>query len=249
MNAWNEPLTRENFTGFFNRYSPAAYRSVYKMIGDTTRTESVLLDAFVETFHERNSPEQMDPVEVFGSVLQKKALHMASKYPLPANYQFSVRSLDEFTQTMLLSDILRKIDSLPFKAFDMLSSSAVHRMPGGAGLPRMVGNFTHSGVSLLLIAQLVAVALIIAIVMYFVAMSTFGVREAIPNYNTGAEQNTDEKLVAALQYLPIQLQPQTVFSDELEAIPAPIQEETTSVTDQSQENMTTDDTEYSATTG
>ena len=102
---------------------------------------------------------------------------MASKYPLPANYQFSVRSLDEFTQTMLLSDILRKIDSLPFKAFDMLSSSAVHRMPGGAGLPRMVGNFTHSGVSLLLIAQLVAVALIIAIVMYFVAMSTFGVRK------------------------------------------------------------------------
>ena len=63
VNAWNEPLTRENFTGFFNRYSPAAYRSVYKMIGDTTRTESVLLDAFVEPFSRKKFTRQMIPLK------------------------------------------------------------------------------------------------------------------------------------------------------------------------------------------
>jgi hypothetical protein len=222
---WNEPLNRENLAEFFNQYAPAAYKSVYRMLGDTTRTENVLLDTFVELFHERNSADMEDPVMVLGLILQKRASQMAAKYPLPDNYRFSVRSLDEFTQTTLLSDINRKIDSLSFRILDMITATTTQHLPGGGGVTRIAGEIADSGISLLLIAELLIVGLLIAGVTYFGAMRTFGVSDAIPNYRITAEQNADEKLVAALSYLPLELHSNNVYSDRLPEIPDPGQEE------------------------
>lgn len=248
MNEWLDPLSRENLLDFYNIFAPAAYRSVYKMVGDTTRTENVLLEAFSETYRERNTPEGEDPVALFGAVLQKKAMQMAAKYPVPENYSFSIRSLDEFTQTTLYADIIRKIDSLPFKAYDAIASTTVHRMSGSSTVPRITGSIASSGVSILLIIQLLIVGLIISAVTYLGAMSVFGVSDSIPDYRVSAEQNTDEKLVAALQYLPLKLQGITVYSDKFGVIPEPADSETTASGDTGEET-TTLDTKLMATRG
>jgi len=249
MSYWNEPLNRENFTEFINEYAPAAYKSVYRMLGDTTRTEKVLLDSFIEIFHERNSTDMEDPVSVLGIILQKKASQMAEKYPLPENYRFSVRSLDEFTQTTLLAEINQKINSASFRILDSITTTTTQRLPGGGGVTRIVGEIADSGISLLLIAELFFVVLIIAGVTYFGAMRTFGVSDAIPNYRVAAEQNFDQKLVAALPYLPLELRSQNVYSDRLPVIPDSQQEVIVSDT-QETTTMTAEDTaNISATQG
>lgn len=249
VNDWNGPLNRDNFADFFNEYAPSAYKSVYRILGDTTRTENVLLDAFVETFHERNSTEMEDPVSVLGLILQKKAAQMAVKYPLPENYKFSVRSLDEFTQTTLLTDISQKIDSLTFRMLDMITATTAQHLPGGGGVTRIVGGIADSGISLLLIAELLIVGLIIAGVTYFGAMRAFGVSDAIPNYRIAVEQNSDEKLVAALPYLPLELRSKNVYSDRIPSIPDSQQEDTPSDSQESTKVTDIDDPEISATPG
>lgn len=247
MSDWQEPINRDNISEFYNLFAPAAYKSVYRILGDTTRTENVLLDSFVELYRERNSSEADDPVNNFGTILQKKAKQMEDKYPLPATYSFQVRSLDEFTKTTLLADLNRKIDSLQFKAIDMISSTAAHRIPGGGGVSSLAGNINNFGISLMLIIQLIVVGLIISAITYFGAMSAFKVREAIPDYRIAAEQNTDEKLVAALQYLPLKLQRNTVFSDQTGNLPVSEQEDTSETTEApTSEN---EEAEYSATQG
>ncbi|MBN1891730.1 MAG: hypothetical protein JW780_03035 [Clostridiales bacterium] len=247
MNDWHEPINRENIADFYNLYAPAAYKSVYRILGDTTRTENVLLDSFIELYRERNSYEAQDPVNTFGAILQKKAKQMEEKYPLPVSYSFQVRSLDEFTKTTLLADLNRKIDSVQFKAIDMISSTAAHRIPGGGGISSLSGNIHNFGITLTLIIQLLVVGLIIAAITYFGAMSTFKVREAIPDYRVAAEQNTDEKLVAALQYLPLQLQRNTVFSDQTGDLPIAVPEDT-SLTTEASESIS-EETELTATQG
>lgn len=250
MNSWNERLTRENITDFFNEYAPPAYKSVYRMLGDTARTENVLLYSFVEVYRQRNSGDSEDPVTLFGQILQKRAALIAVKYPLPENYRFSVRSLDEFTQNTLLSDIIHKIDSFSFRAVDVISASSARKLPGGASLPRFGAGVGESGLSIQLIIQLLIVGLIIAGVTYFGAMSGFDVRDSIPDYRITSEQNTDEKLVAALQYLPLRLNANNVFKEVLPAIPSPNQIDESSETSENTTDVTIDgETEISATRG
>lgn len=249
MNYWSEPLNRENFTVFFNEYAPAAYRSVYRMLGDTTRTENVLRSAFVELYHERNSKEAEDPVAVLGIILQKKAAQMAEKYPLPDNYRFSVRSLDEFTQSTLITEINRKIESLSFRILDTVTATTTQRMPGGAGMTRIAGEIANSGVSFMLLVELLIVAVLISGVTYFGAMRIFGVGGAIPDYRIAAEQNTDEKLVAALPYLPLALNGNNVYSERLPEIPYMYQNDDTSDITETSPTTVEPTSEISATPG
>lgn len=250
MNLWSERLSRSNIDDFFNEYAPAAYRSAYKVLGDTTRAENVLLDSFVETYHQRNVREEENPVFIFGEILERRVSHVSSKYPLPLDVKVSNRSLDDFTRNSLLSDIHRKIDSIPFRVIDSLSSStSSHHNPHAPRLPKMIGGISKSGMSITLILQLIIVAIIIAIMTFAGAMNIFGIRDIIP---TGFEQDEwkiDKKLVSALPYLPLVIQDQPIdfpISNDSESTPSN-QSESSTISES--ETTTVVSSDLSATTG
>lgn len=251
MNLWSERLSRSNIDDFFNVYAPSAYRSAYKVLGDTTRAENVLLESFVETYHQRNVRDEENPVFVFGEILERRVSHISSKYPLPLDVKVSNRSLDEFTRNSLLSDIHRKIDSIPFRIIDSLSSSpSSHHNSHAPRLPRMIGGISNTGMSITLILQLIVVAIVIAMITYAGAMNFFGIREIIP---AGFEQDDwkiDKKLVSALPYLPLVIQNQPVYfetPDDSDTTPS-AQSETSTVSE-SVTSSTAIESDLSATTG
>lgn len=211
MNLWSEHLSRDNIDDFFNEYAPSAYRSAYRVLGDTTRAENVLLDSFVETYHQRNIRAEENPVFVFGEILERRVSHMSSKYPLPLDVKVSNRTLDDFTRNSLLSDIHRKIDSIMFRVIDTLSSSAsAHHNSHTPRLPKMIGGINKTGLSIILLLQLIVVSIVIAIMTYAGAMNIFGIREIIPGGFEQDEWKIDKQLVSALPYLPLIIQDQPV---------------------------------------
>jgi len=212
MNIWTEHLSRTNIDDFFNEYAHSAYRSAYRVLGDTTRAESVLMESFVETFHQRNVRAEENPVFVFGEILERRVSHIASKYPLPQDVKISNRTLDEFTRNSLLADIHRKIDSIPFRIIDTLTSSA-HHNSHSPKLPKMVAGISKTGLSVVLILQLVVVSIIIAIMTFAGAMNVFGIRDIIPTDFEQDEWKIDKQLVSALPYLPLVIQDQPVEFD------------------------------------
>ena len=211
MNIWTEHLSRSNFDNFFNEYAHSAYRSAYRVLGDTTRAESVLMESFVETYHQRNVRAEENPVFVFGEILERRVSHIASKYPLPEDVKISNRTLDEFTRNSLLADIHRKIDSVSFRMIDAITSSAsAHHNSHSPRLPKMIAGINKLGLSVVLILQLVVVSIIIAIMTFTGAMNIFGIRDIIPAGFEQDEWKIDKQLVSALPYLPIILQDQPV---------------------------------------
>ncbi len=251
MNLWTEPLSRNNIDDFFNEYAPSAYRSAYKVLGDTTRTENVLLESFVETYHQRNVREEENLVFVFGEILEKRVSHVASKYPLPLDVKVSNRTLDDFTRNSLLSDIHRKIDSIPFRILDSLSySTSSHHNSHSPRLPRMIGGIRKSGMSLTLIIQLIVVVILIAIITYAGAMNIFGIRDIIP---AGFEQDDwkiDKKLVSALPYLPLVIQDQPVYFEKpADSNVVQSDQSESSTASESDTSSTTSESKLSATQG
>lgn len=251
MNLWSERLSRSNIDDFFNEYAPSAYRSAYKVLGDTTRTENVLLDSFVETYHQRNAREEENLVFVFGEILEKRVSHVASKYPVPLDVKVSNRTLDDFTRNSLLSDIHRKIDSIPFRVIDSLSySTSSHHNSHTPKLPRMISGISKTGMSITLILQLIVVAILIAIITFAGAMNIFGIREIIPAGFEQDEWKIDKKLVSALPYLPLVIQDQPVYfekPDDSEAGPSDQSESSTE--SESDTSATTSESKLSATQG
>jgi len=211
MNIWSERLTRNNIDDFYNEYAHSAYRSAYRVLGDTTRAESVLMESFVETYHQRNVRAEENPVFVFGEILERRISHIAAKYPLPQDVKISNRTLDEFTRNSLLSDIHKKIDSISFRMIDALSSSAsAHHDSHSLRMPKMINGINKTGLSVVLIIQLVFVSIIIAIMTFAGAMNIFGIRDIIPASFEQEEWKIDKQLVSALPYLPLVLQDQPV---------------------------------------
>jgi hypothetical protein len=251
MNLWSERLSRSNIDDFFNEYAPSAYRSAYKVLGDTTRAENVLLESFVETYHQRNVREEENPVFIFGEILERRVSHISSKYPLPMDVKVSNRTLDDFTRNSLLSDIHRKIDSIPFRVIDSLSSSASsHHNSHAPRLPKMIGGISKSGMSITLILQLIIVAIVIAIMTFAGAMNIFGIRDIIPAGFEQDEWKIDKKLVSALPYLPLVIQNQPVdfpISDDSESTPS-VQSESSTISE-SDTTTTVVTSDLSATTG
>lgn len=208
---WDEPITRENLDEFYFEFAPAAYKSAYRILGDTTRSENVLSEAFIEIYHQRNAHNSGNPVFVFSDILERKVAYVASKYPIPENIKIYARSLDEFTKNSILSEIHRKIDSLPFRAVDFLmsSSSPTHNITRASGITKYVGNLSKSGITLVLIIQLIIVSVIVGLITYAGAMNTFGVRDIIPVNEEQYLLSIDKQLIPILPYLPIDLSGQS----------------------------------------
>lgn len=251
MNIWTEHLSRSNIDDFFNEYAHSAYRSAYKVLGDTTRTDSVLMESFVETYQQRNVRAEENPVFVFGEILEKRISHISSKYPLPQDVKISNRALDEFTRNSLLSDIHKKIDSIPFRMIDALSSSAsAHHNSQSPRIPRMINGINKTGLSVVLILQLVFVSIIIAIMTFAGAMNIFGIRDIIPASFEQEEWKIDKQLVSALPYLPLVLQDQPVdiqTSDDSES--QTLEESESSTTTESVTTPSISTSDLSATRG
>lgn len=250
MNIWTDRLSRDNIDDFFNEYAPAAYRSAYKVLGDTTRTESVLMDSFVETYHQRNTKIEESPVFILGEILEKRVSHMASKYPIPQDVRVTNRTLDEFTRNSLLSDIHRKIDSIPFRIIDSLSSSSsAHHNSQSPKVPKMIAGINKSGLSVVLLLQIILVSIVIAIMTYAGAMNIFGIRDVIPTSFEQEEWKIDKQLVPALPYLPLIIQDQPVISDVPDNSQPQSSDESESTSDETSAISSAPSSELSATRG
>ena len=69
---WNKPLNRETFDDFYHLFAPSAFRSSYRILGDSTRTENALVESFMEVYQKRNVEDNVDLVFLFSDLLQKR---------------------------------------------------------------------------------------------------------------------------------------------------------------------------------
>jgi hypothetical protein len=202
MNHWTQPLNRENFDEFFHLYVPHAYRSAYRVLGDSTRTENAITEAFLEIFHKRNSEEAKNLVFFFSDVLQKRVAALAAQYPImETNKTVPNRTIDEFTQNSILSDIHKKIDSPAFRIIEMITSNAVNKT--SIKTDPILGQIQNKGITLGLIFQLLIVAILIFIITFAGAKTIFGVNDVVPNTPNAKSVPIENQIVSILNYLPL----------------------------------------------
>jgi len=206
MSMWEKPLTRENFNEFFRLFAPHAYRSTYRILGDTTRTESALTEAFLEVYRQRNSDDVGDLVFLFSDILQKRVETLALHYPISETPQAASRVLDEFTENSILAEVLHRIDSTPYRILEIFTSSAVKT---NMRADPIIGQIQKSGVSLFLILQLIAAAILIFVITYTCATSIFGIDELAPSSPDNSALSVEDVLVPTLDYLPLSITGQT----------------------------------------
>ena len=199
---WNKPLNRETFDDFFHLFAAAAFRSSYRILGDSTRTENALVDSFMEVYQKRNSEENTDLVFLFSDLLQKRVELVAAQYPLTETNKPGARSLDEFTENSMLDELHRRIDSAPFRIVEAFTSSATtivssHSEP-------LISQIKKTGVTLLLVIQLIITGLIIAFVT-LTAGKILGVSDLGPKTPEKQEISITDSLVLLLDYLPLRV--------------------------------------------
>lgn len=224
MSMFDKPLTRESFDEFFHLFAAPAYRSTYRILGDTTRTENALTESFLEVYHLRNSDEAGDLVFLFSDILQKRVENLASRYQLSETAQITNRVLDEFTENSILSELHHRIDSTPYRILEIFTSSAgktgVHTDP-------IIGQIQKSGISLFLVLQLFIAAIIIYAITYVSATSVFGISDLAPSSPDKSELPIEDLLVPALGYLPLSITGQTQAAGETAAESQASQADTT----------------------
>lgn len=206
MSMWEKPLTRENIDEFFRLFAPPAYRSTYKILGDTTRTENAMTEAFLEVYHRRNSDDAGDLVFLFSDILQRRVETLVSRYPISESTQIATRNLDEFTENSILSEIHHRLDSTTYRMLEMFTSSA-----GKSNMRAdpILGQIQKSGITLFLIFQLVVVAIIIFAITSSSARTVFGIDNIVPQSPGKVEFSVEDVLVPALNYLPLTITGQT----------------------------------------
>jgi hypothetical protein len=214
MSIWEKPLTHETFDEFFRLFAPPAYRSTYRILGDTTRTESALMESFLEVYHQRNSDDVDDLVFLFSDILQKRVQLLASRYPLPDNMRVTNRVLDEFTENSILDEIHRRIDSTSYRILEMFSSSAGKN---NMNADPILGQIQKSGISIYLLLQLAVVAVIIFAVTFTCAKTVFGINKLAPTSPDKVELSIEDVLVPALNYLPLSVSGQNAESQSTQA--------------------------------
>lgn len=197
-----EPLNRENIDEFFHMYASHAYRSAYRILGDTTRTENALTESFLEVYHKRNSEEAEDPVFLFSDVLQRRVNALASQYAVTdTRSRQNDRVLDEFTENSILSEIHRKIDSASFRLIELITSNSVGR--SSLQTDPVLGQIQNAGISPVLIIQLIVVGLLIFIITFAGAKSVFGINDLAPQSPNSKELQIEDLLAPVLNYLPL----------------------------------------------
>jgi len=200
MSIWNKPLNRETFDDFFHLFAPAAYRSSYRILGDSTRTENALTEAFMEVYQKRNLDENTDFVFLFSDILQNRVEQLASQFPLSETQSPKSRSLDEFTENAVLNEIHRRLDSAPFRLVEAFTSSATTLVSSHS--EPFVAQIQKTGVSIILLVQLIVAGLIIAVVT-FMAGKMFGVTGLAPKTPEKQEVGVMDAVVMLLDYLPL----------------------------------------------
>lgn len=210
MILWDKPLNRDTIDDFFRMFSPAAYRSAYRILGDTTRTENALLESFLEVYQQRNKEEDTDLVFLFSEILQKRVQVLAARYPNIENTR-QVRSIDEFTTNSLLDELHRRIDSTPFRILDIITSPTTSKTNVQAA--PVLEKIRGSGLTLLLLAQLVLVAILIYMVVSVGADHVFDISKLAPANPASLEAPLADYLVPALNYLPVLVNPNTASSE------------------------------------
>lgn len=214
MSMWDKPLTRDNFDEFFRLFAPHAYRSTYRILGDTTRTENALTEAFLEVYHRRNADDVDDLVFLFSDILQKRVETLASHYPVSETTRTINRVLDEFTENSILADIHHRIDSMPYKILEIFTASS-----GTAGVRTdpILGQIKKSGITLFLILQLILASILIFAITYTFATSVFGINDLAPQSPDKSELSIKDLLGPTLDYLPLTITGQTAAADEITA--------------------------------
>lgn len=214
MTLWEKPLTRENLDEFFHMFAAPAYRSAYKILGDSTRTENALTESFLEVYHKRNSEDYEDLVFLFSDILQRRVENLAVQYPLTETSQTANKSIDEFTENSILAEIHRRIDSTPYRILEIFTSTAAAGKSGVSTDP-VIGQLRKTGITLFLILQLIVAAILVYAVTYTSASSIFGVDSLAPQNPDSAEIAIEDLLVPALNYLPLIISGQETEPSEI----------------------------------
>lgn len=124
MDLWNQKLTRENLTDFYQSTVEMVYSSVFGITKESTRAEQAIIKSYIDIYQLRGSTNAEDVIYVFGDILLKNANEIVEKYPLPDNLTFMDRVLDEYTRNFMLEKIIVKIDSAGYKVAEFISSDS-----------------------------------------------------------------------------------------------------------------------------
>lgn len=216
MNTGNAPLGRDNIDIFIDTYSPSAYKSSYRVLADATRTEMVLIDSFVEAFHQRNVHTDEDPVFVFADILEDKVRALSDKYPVPDHVVISDRSLDEFTKSTIKAEVHKRINSISFRAMDLLMSSGTSSQLSTktSGFISLLSEAGKMGINLMLVLQVIIISVAIFLSAHFISMSVFDVGALIDDDPFSGVRKNSFLNVDALIYMPIQMQ-KGIFDEEM----------------------------------
>lgn len=199
MEIWNEKLTRENFTDFYQSTVEMVYSSVFSIAKETTRAEQAIIKSYLDTYQQRGALKPEDVIYTFGDLLLKNANEIVDKYPLPENVTFAPRTLDEYTRNFMLEKILAKIDSTGYKVAEFISSDS-KKSRGPKTMTKIMDLFP---VTPLLAIQLIVLALIIwgvSTVAITIPYKNKALVEENKIYKTSPLQ---EKYVSILDYYPL----------------------------------------------
>ncbi|MBR6880098.1 MAG: hypothetical protein IKN14_03365 [Clostridiales bacterium] len=199
MDMWNEKLTRENISDFYQSSVEMVYPSVFEITKEPSRTERAIIKSYLDTYQQRGSLKGEDVIYVFGDILLNNANEEVEKYPLPENLTFAPRVLDEYTRNFMLEKILAKIDSTGYKVAEFISSDN-KRGKGGKVSKKFMDLVP---VTPLLLIQLILLALIIWGVSFAAISLRYRNDELIKETRIFDTTPLQEKYVAVLPYYPL----------------------------------------------
>ena len=200
MDIWNQKLTRENIEQFYDMYAAFAYRCAYKNLRDTTRAELCVESAFIDTYHKRAKLAEDNVIYYFSDALQYHINELAARYPVINDSAPVEKNLDEYTASTMKHSILEKIDSPRFRIAEFMASTPDSKMRRKTPLTDFLQN---SGVTVILMIKLLILAIVIAVVTYFGAITFFHTNDLILTRTQRGSQKLEEYIVGILDYLPI----------------------------------------------
>ena len=203
MSVWNKPLTKENLDEFFHMFAAPAYKSAYRILGDTTRTENALTESFLELYHSRYGDENRDLVFLFSDILERRVEALASRYPVTETSRNSNRVLDEFTENSILDEIHRRVNSAPYRILEIFTSTASGKSKSSSD--PFWGQLQKTGISLFLLLQLILAAVLIYGVTVISTDSIFKVNALAPASPALSEISIAELLGPVMSYLPLNI--------------------------------------------
>jgi len=246
MEMWNQKLNRENIEQFYDMYASFAYKAAYKSLRDTTRAEMCVVESFIDTYHKRAKLDEENVIYFFSDALQLHINEMAAKYPIANESAAVQKSLDEYTASTMKQEILEKIDSPKFRIAEFVSATPDNRIRRRTPIMEFMQN---SGITIILLIKLIALAILIAVTTYFAGTTLFHGADYVLNNSMKGSRKLEENIVSALDYLPVTIK--GYKADDLEKSPDTTSESQNSESDPSTSETaeTTKDTEPSATRG